>query len=127
MAQQQFQPCIDACNACAVACDTCAAACFAEPDVKAMARCIQLDTDCAAICRLATSYMARGSELAGLICKACADVCDACAQECAKHQMEHCGRCAEACRRCAEECRRMAATQSRPSQEEGASPRAGAN
>lgn len=107
---QEFQSCIDACDACAAACDHCAVSCLAEKDVKAMARCIQLDMDCAAICRLASSTMARGSEFAGMICEACADVCEACAQECEKHKaMEHCRQCAEACRRCAQECRKMAA------------------
>ncbi|HEX6265313.1 MAG TPA: four-helix bundle copper-binding protein [Burkholderiales bacterium] len=110
MPHQQFQSCIDACNDCAVACDHCAASCLNEKDVKAMARCIRLDMDCAALCRLAAGYMARGSELAGMICETCADVCDACAQECEKHSMDHCRECAQACRRCAEECRRMAST-----------------
>jgi hypothetical protein len=109
MPHEQFRSCIDACNSCAEACDHCAASCLREKDVQAMARCIQLDIDCAAICRLAVSYMARGSELAGTICEACAEVCDVCAEECGKHsKMEHCRQCAEACRRCAQECRRMA-------------------
>lgn len=73
-----------------------------------MARCIKLDMDCAQICRMAASYMARRSEFAQALCRLCADACQACGDECAKHQMDHCQRCAEACRRCAEECRRMA-------------------
>ncbi len=118
MPHQQFQSCIDACDACAIACDHCAVSCLAEKDVKAMARCIQLDMDCAAICRLASACMARGSELAGMICETCAEVCDACAQECEKHSaMEHCRQCAEACRRCAQECRKMAAAH--PAQRKG--------
>jgi hypothetical protein len=117
MPHQQFQAAIDACNACALACDHCAAACLGEKDVKMLARCIQLDLDCAAICRLAVGYMGRGSELVGLVCEACADACDACAQECEKHSaMEHCRQCAQACRRCAEECRRMASSQPRRKQ-----------
>ena len=72
-----------------------------------MARCIQLDMDCAQICRLAAAYMSRGSELSATICEVCAEVCDACAEECEKHDMEHCRQCAQACRRSAEECRRM--------------------
>jgi hypothetical protein len=72
-----------------------------------MARCIALDIDCAQICRLAAGYMARGSEFAGTICQACAEICDACADECAKYQVGHCQECAQACRRCADECRRM--------------------
>jgi hypothetical protein len=108
MAHQMNQTCIDACNACAVACDHCAAACLQEADVKSMARCIALDMDCAAICRLAAGYMARGSEFAGALCRLCADVCQACGEECAKHPMDHCQQCATACRRCADECRAMA-------------------
>jgi hypothetical protein len=108
MAHEQFQTCIDECYACAAACDHCAAACLSEQDVKAMARCIALDMDCAQICRMAASYMARGSEFATTLCNICADVCDACGEECAKYQMGHCQQCAAACRRCAAECRRMA-------------------
>jgi hypothetical protein len=108
MAHQQFQSCIDACNSCAVACDHCAASCLQEADPKPMARCIALDIDCAQLCRLAAGYMARGSELAGMICQACAEACDACGDECAKFQMGHCQECAQACKRCADECRRMA-------------------
>jgi hypothetical protein len=108
MAHEQYQSCIDACYACATACDHCAVSCLQESDPKPMARCIALDMDCAQICRLAAGYMARGSEMAGMICQACAEVCDACADECAKHAMSHCKECEQACRRCAEECRRMA-------------------
>lgn len=107
MAHQQYQSCIDACYDCAAACDHCATSCLQEQDVKMMARCIALDMDCAQICRLAASYMARGSAMASAIWQVCADVCDACADECAKHQMGHCQECAQACRRCADECRRM--------------------
>ncbi|WP_415807187.1 four-helix bundle copper-binding protein [Bordetella muralis] len=73
-----------------------------------MARCIKLDMDCAQICRLSASYMARGSEFAQALCRLCAEVCQSCADECANHQMDHCQRCAQACRQCADECRRMA-------------------
>lgn len=106
---QQYASCIEACNACADACDHCASACLQEQDVKMMARCIALDIDCAAICRLAAGYMARGSEFANQICRLCADVCQTCGDECAKHEHDHCQQCAEACLRCAEECRKMAA------------------
>lgn len=108
MTSQQFQSCIDACNTCAEACDHCAVSCLQEADPKPMARCIALDMDCAQICRLAASFMSRGSELSRSICQLCAEVCDACSEECAKHQMEHCQACAQACRTCADECRRMA-------------------
>ena len=106
---QSYQTCIEACDRCADACDHCAASCLQEQDVKRMARCIELDMDCAAICRLASGYMARGSDFARQVCRVCAEVCQACGDECAKHPMEHCRQCAEACRRCAQECTRMAA------------------
>jgi hypothetical protein len=109
MAHTQYASCIEACAACADACDHCSTACLQEPDPKPMARCIELDIDCAAICRLANAYMARGSQFAGAICGFCAEVCDACGEECARHdKMEHCRACAQACRQCAEECRKMA-------------------
>lgn len=109
MAHEEFASCIEACNECADSCDHCAAACLEERNVSDLARCIRLDLDCAAMCRLAAGAMARGSELVSQICQACAGVCDACAQECERHkQMTHCKECADACRRCAEECRRMA-------------------
>ncbi|MFL6675845.1 MAG: four-helix bundle copper-binding protein [Massilia sp.] len=107
MQQQQYQSGIEACNDCADACDMCATACLQEQDVKAMARCIALDIDCAQLCRLGAGAMARGSEAAGIICQACAELCDICGDECSKHPMQHCQDCATACRRCAAECRQM--------------------
>jgi hypothetical protein len=107
MSHEQYQSCISACTACADACDHCATACLGEKDVGEMARCIQLDMDCAQLCRLAAGYMARGSEFAEEICQLCADICDACAEECARHKHDHCQKCAEACRACARECRSM--------------------
>ena len=108
MAHEQFATCIEACAECADACDHCSTACLQEPDPKPMARCVALDIDCAAICRLATAYMSRGSEFAGSLCTLCAEICEACGEECAKHAMKHCQDCAEACKRCARECRAMA-------------------
>lgn len=109
MHKSKYENCIRACNECADACDHCATACLDEPDVKKMARCVRLDIDCAAICRLAAGAMARGSEMAGTICKLCEEICEACGEECAKHKAPHCQECAAACKRCADECRRMAA------------------
>ena len=107
MTHESMQTCIDACNECASACDHCASACLQEDQVQAMAHCIALDLDCAAICRTAAGFMSRSSEFAAVICEACAQICEACAEECVRHPMEHCQACAQACQRCAEECRRM--------------------
>jgi hypothetical protein len=107
MDQRSFRQCIDACNACAIACDHCVASCLQEPDVNMMARCIALDTDCAQLCRLAASFMARQSELSDLLCETCAEICEACGDECERYNMAHCRNCAEACRACADECRNI--------------------
>ena len=108
MNSDKEKECLLACTECATACLQCAAACLKEEDPKAMVRCIALDMECADLCRLAASSIARGDEHAKLLCALCAQVCEACANECAKHAMEHCQRCAAACKRCALACRTMA-------------------
>lgn len=108
MAHQEYQACIEACVRCAQECENCANACLFEPDAKAMAGCIRLDKDCAAICWLTAAFMSRRSEFDTDVCRLCAAVCEACGTECEKHPHDHCQRCAEACRTCAEECRKVA-------------------
>lgn len=121
MSHERFASCIEACNACADACDHCLAECLTMEDHAVMSRCIELDINCAAICRLAAGYMARGSDLAATVCNACAEVCEACADECARHDEDHCQRCAEACKRCADECRRVSGKVPTPSKQREAS------
>ena len=104
---QMNQACVDACNACADACDYCSVSCLQETHAHMMARCIALDMDCAAICRVAAGFMARRSECMTQICKLCADICKACGEECAKHPMDHCQACARACHVCAQELDKM--------------------
>lgn len=106
---EDYQDCIVACQYCVVACNHCAACCLQESDVKMMAQCIALDTDCSQICNLAVAFMSGGSDFAPQVCALCADICKACGDECAKHDMDHCQQCAEACRRCEAACRRVAA------------------
>lgn len=104
----EYLSCIEACIECARACDVCASACLKEEDVKPLAACIALDTDCAQLCRLAVGAMERDSAAAAAICRACADVCNLCAAECQRHTMWHCEECAAACQRCMAQCERMA-------------------
>lgn len=101
----QYQPVIQALNACWAACDHCYNACFQQEDLSMMARCIRLDRDCAGICQLTASALARNSEVAKNLLQACVDICQACGTECARHSHhEHCRQCAEACQACAEAC-----------------------
>ncbi|MFB9865610.1 four-helix bundle copper-binding protein [Rufibacter immobilis] len=106
MHNSQFQSVIQALTACAASCDHCFDACLQEQDVKMMEGCIRLDRDCADICKLTASALARNSSEARTFLQACAEICRACGDECAKHaHMQHCQDCAEACRRCEEACR----------------------
>jgi hypothetical protein len=105
MAHEQNKQLLDALNNCAAECNHCTAACLEEQDVAMLTKCIKLDIDCAAICTLTASLIARGSEHGQHLLKECAEVCNACADECEKHShMAHCKECAEACRSCAEAC-----------------------
>ena len=111
MANQQFKECIDACAACAVACSYCATQCLKEANPEHLAKCIQLDLECAAICRSAAVVMSLESQFSAHLCRICADACNTCAQECEQHAqmgMDHCRQCAEACRQCADICEQMA-------------------
>ena len=109
MAHEKNQSLMEALNNSAAECNHCATACLDEQDVKMLASCIKLDIDCADICQLTASFVARDSEHAHHLMKECAEICEACAEECEKHaHMEHCRKCAEACRRCAEACLQMA-------------------
>lgn len=105
MSHEKNKELISMLNECAVECNHCTSACLEEQDVKMLAKCIKIEIDCAEICRLATSFLARGSEHADHILKECAEICEACAKECEKHtHMEHCKKCAEVCHKCAEAC-----------------------
>jgi hypothetical protein len=90
---------------CAAACNYCAVSCLKEDDVKMMERCIRLDLDCAAICKMALDYASRDSTFSRQILDMCANVCRECGEECARHRHDHCLACAEACRRCEQACR----------------------
>ncbi|HEV2833180.1 MAG TPA: four-helix bundle copper-binding protein [Hanamia sp.] len=104
-----YQTCIEACLNCAAICNHCASSCTQEDDVKMMARCIQLDMECSAMCYASAQLMSLGSDKAKDICRLCAAICNECGNECAKHETEHCQECAAACKKCAEECEKMAA------------------
>ena len=103
-----YKVCIDACLKCAALCNHCANSSLQEEDQKMMAKCIQLDMECAAMCYAATQLMSLGSAKAAAVCKLCAEFCDACAAECSQHTNKHCQECAQACKECAKHCREMA-------------------
>lgn len=89
---------------CVIECNKCMADCLNEEDVSMMARCIELNTDCAEICALTAGFLSRNSETGSTLVALCGEICDACADECSKHDSEHCLRCAMVCKDCAEAC-----------------------
>lgn len=89
---------------CATACENCAALCLDEKDVTPMAHCIEIDSDCAALCYLTAKLLTRDSEFAHELLALCEKACRHCAEECSLHTHEHCKRCTEACRRCEQAC-----------------------
>ncbi|MCW3127931.1 MAG: hypothetical protein JWO03_3589 [Bacteroidetes bacterium] len=93
---------------CAATCNMCYNACLNEEDVSMMARCIELDRECADICQLTASILARDSENKEKYLSLCADICELCAEECGKHDNDHCRKCGEVCKKCAEDCGKMA-------------------
>lgn len=91
MSHEKFQSCIDTCLDCATQCDHCDSECLKETDVKMLAKCIQLERECAEICFSAARMMALGSEHSGDVCNVCAEYSTRCAEECEKHtHLEHC-------------------------------------
>ena len=67
---------------------------------------VKLMLDCIQICATCTDFMIRGSELHGLVCRACSEVCRRSAESCETVGMADC---AAACRKCADSCGAMAA------------------
>jgi hypothetical protein len=106
MSHQKYAIVIEALNKCAAECNHCFAACLDEENVQMLTNCIKLDIDCAQLCTLTASLLARGSEHGLHLLKECAELCDACAAECEKHSShhEHCKNCAVACSDCADIC-----------------------
>ena len=108
MAHERNQNLMNALNDCVAECNHCAAACLEERDVAMLTNCIKLNIDCADVCRLTASLVARGSMHAQHLMKECAEICEACARECEQHDhMEHCRMCAQVCHQCADACTHM--------------------
>src|SRR5665647_3711750 len=105
MSHEKNQSVIDALNNCTTACNHCTTSCLDEQDIQKLSKCIKLNIDCAQVCSLTASLLARGSDHGKYLINECVEICNACAEECEKHShMEHCKNCAEACRQCATEC-----------------------
>lgn len=109
MSHEKHKQLISILNSCAIECNHCSIACLDENTVSMLTRCIKLTIDCAEMCQLAASFLARGSEHAENILAECAELCESCAKECELHKSHaHCKVCAEICNKCAEACQQLA-------------------
>jgi hypothetical protein len=106
---QAMEQCIQMCGRCAVICTKCSVHCLTMGGEHAGTKHQNIMRDCAEICGLAVSFMARESEHAAHVCGECAEICEACGDSCEGLGADDAmmSRCAEVCRECAETCRRM--------------------
>ena len=105
--------CATECSNCQRACEACAHHCahLLEQGKKEHHHTLRTCQDCAAICGVAASIVARKGPFSDSICQACIEVCSRCAKECEKYsQDKEMKQCAEECRRCEQACRDMVAT-----------------
>lgn len=101
--------CLKACSDCAESCDDTFYQCFLEvgEGKSNFAKALQLTSDCAAFCGLASSMIAKHSPLAIFSCHACAEACKACSAECDKFDAPEMKACVKACRYCEKTCGEM--------------------
>lgn len=106
---EKMKRCMDSCMECSKVCMQMVMHCLEKGGKHAEPSHIRLLLDCAEICKLSASFMARNSDYAHQLCELCAEICEQCAESCeAMEDDEDMASCAETCRKCAEDCRAMA-------------------
>ena len=106
-----FVDCAKACDDCGRNCDVCAAHCtqlVATGDKHHLAT-LKTCQDCAAVCRAASSVVAKQGPFSDILCTACADACKRCGDACEKHGGDDAVMkgCMDECRKCEKVCREM--------------------
>jgi len=91
-------------NACTALCNICFEVCLNTDDVTYLARCIELTRECAEVCQMASSMIARDSENIDKYLRLSAEIAETCANECKKHDYEFCEKCTQVCNTCASMC-----------------------
>lgn len=89
---------------CAATCDHMITHLLHHEDINCRRHQLEFLRDCADICHLNASFIARCSHLAGMM----AHICEVCGNECAKFTDHHSQHCARVCLHCAQECRTFA-------------------
>jgi hypothetical protein len=77
-----MRACIKDCLACATVCEQTITHCLRKGRKHASPEVIQLLSDCAGMCRMSATMMARNSSFRARHCALCADVCKACEESC---------------------------------------------
>ncbi|RSK33106.1 four-helix bundle copper-binding protein [Hymenobacter metallilatus] len=90
---------------CAAACDQCAALGLQDSPAAYHLRSFRLSRDCADLCRLAATFVAREAEHSPHLLRECAELCRDCANECTQFDTAQHRACTEACRRGEDACR----------------------
>lgn len=93
---------------CAATCDHMITHLLCHEDVNLRRQQLLLLRDCADICHLTASLIARNSPMARMMAHICAHICERCGNECAKYPDHHSQHCARICLQCAQECRAFA-------------------
>ena len=102
-----MKACIEACAACHEACTELTAKLRMQGSGDAAQ--IGALLDCAELCRLTASFVARDSPLHAMTSALCAESCHRAARDCERLGDEGVRRVADICRRTADRCRRIAA------------------
>lgn len=90
---------------CAATCDHMITHLLHHEDIHGRRHQLELLRDCADICHLTASFIARNSHMARILAHICAHICEVCGNECAKFSDHHSQHCSQVCLHCARECR----------------------
>ena len=93
---------------CAAICDHMITHLLHHEDVSRRKHQLELLRDCADVCHLTSSFLARNSHIDRAMAQICAHICETCGNECAKYHDQHSQHCARICLQCAQECRQFA-------------------
>ncbi|RSK29290.1 four-helix bundle copper-binding protein [Bacillus sp. HMF5848] len=101
-------PLVNTIQHCAATCDHMITHLICHEDINCRRQQLLLLRDCADICNLTASFVARNSHFARMLAGVCANICEACGRECAQFPDYHSQHCSQVCLHCAKECRAFA-------------------
>lgn len=104
-----FKKATETCLACATACESYLDTCLGDGgSVEIEGDGIRKLMDCATICRVTATLLARGSGIATDQCRVCIEACLRCETECGRAGGEEAKDCARACNACEDALRAIA-------------------